>query len=330
MTFLRYLSLPLVLAACNKEPLALAKSSSTAVQEKNNTVPASFSIHFIPKSADHTFWHTMKLGALAAAHEEHVRLTWSAPGTEGVAAIQAKLVDDAATQGAQGLILAPQDAWVLSPAVDGLFQRSIPVVVVDSDIGTDHIASYIATDNIQAGAMAAEQLALALQGKGKVLLFRFLAGAPATTRREEAFLEELRQHFPEIQVLSSSQYAGPTAESAYQAAKALLPRYQDKIDGVFCPNEPSCLGLYRAMEKLQLQHLKFVGFDANAPLLDGLRQGRVQALIVQDPYDMGYTSVKQMVAKLRGDPVKRHISTKLAVVSAANMDSERIRQLLPR
>jgi len=317
----------LLFASCKPTKVSGKDTLPRAQAKPSSTTPT---IVFIPKSMDNVFWTTMRKGAQTAADEEGVQLVWKSTLTEGAASEQIQMVYEAAQLKADGLILAPQDAWALSLPVDSLEKLDIPVLVVDSDIGTDRIISFIATNNIKGGAMAAEQLALALQEKGKVLLFRFLQGAPATTRREEAFLEELRIHYPGIQVVSQNQYSGATEALAYQQAQKVLRQFHD-VDGIFCPNEPSCDGLLRALRQVDKdKRIHLVGFDANSRLIEGLREGYVQALILQDPYDMGYTSVKKMVDHLRGTPIKRHIGTAIAVASAANLDNPRIQALLPK
>lgn len=317
----------LLLASC-KPPKAPSKDTVQPAQTKFTGTPPT--IVFIPKAMDNVFWTTMRQGAQTAADEEGIRLVWKSTLSEGTPSEQIQMVYEAAQLKADGLILAPQDAWALSLPVDSLEKLDIPVLVVDSDIGTDHIISFIATNNIKGGALAAEQLALALQNQGKVLLFRFLPGAPATTRREEAFLEELRIHYPGIQVVSHNQYSGATGTLAFQQAQKTLAQFHN-VDGVFCPNEPSCDGLLRALRLVDKdRRIHLVGFDANPRLIEGVREGRVQALILQDPYDMGYTSVKKMADHLRGKPVKRHIGTAIAVASSANLDNPRIQNLLPK
>lgn len=317
----------LLIASC-KPTKVLDKDALPQAQTKLSS-PTS-TIVFIPKAMDNVFWTTMRKGAQTAADEEGMRLVWKSTLTEGTPSEQIQKVYEAVTLKANGLILAPQDAWALSQPVDSLEKLNIPVLAVDSDIGTDRIISFIATNNIKGGALAAEQLALVLQKKGKVLLFRFLPGAPATTRREEAFLEELRIHYPEIQVVSQNHYSGATEHLAFQQAQKVLAQFHD-VDGVFCPNEQSCDGLLRALRQVDKnKRIHLVGFDANPGLVAGLREGHVQALILQDPYDMGYTSVKKMADHLRGKPIKRHIGTAIAVASSANLDNPRIQNLLPK
>src|SRR5206468_2779406 len=127
------------------------------------------------------------------------------------------------------------------------------------------------------------------------------------------FLEAMKAH-PQITVVSMDQYAGPTRDTALTAAQNLLNRYGKDVQGVFTPNESSTAGMILALKDAGLSgSVKHVGFDASPPLIEALRAGTVQGLVVQDPFQMGYLGVKNAVAAAQKQPVAKKVDTPVQV-----------------
>ena len=87
-----------------------------------------------------------------------------------------------------------------------------------------------------------------LKGKGKVILLRYAVGSESTEQREKGFTDTLAKDFPGISLLSDTEYAGPTSDSAQQKAQSLVTRYRGEVDGIFCANESSTFGMLRALD----------------------------------------------------------------------------------
>ena len=149
--------------------------------------------------------------------------------------------------------------------------------------------------------------------------------------REEGFLEAVKKH-PGLEVVSDNQYAGPTTESAYSASESLLLAKKASaggISGVFAPNESTTFGMLLALEKASLAgKVKFVGFDASDKLVQAVRAGQIDALVLQNPFNMGYLSVKAMVSHLRGTKVEARTDTGAQLVDKANLEQPEIRELV--
>src|SRR5262249_7214891 len=98
------------------------------------------------------------------------------------------------------------------------------------------------------GVLAARRIGELLKGEGKVILLRYAVGSESTEQREKGFTETLAKEFPRIRLLSDSEYAGPTSDTAQQRAQSLVTRYRGQVDAVFCPNESSTTGMLRALD----------------------------------------------------------------------------------
>jgi ribose transport system substrate-binding protein len=175
--------------------------------------------------------------------------------------------------------------------------------------------------------MAGEQLGKLLDGKGKVVLFRFKKGSASTGQREAGFLEAIKK-FPNIQVIVDNRFSGTTAREAQSTALKMLDKLKE-ADGIFCSTEPSTLGMLLALKRNNLAgSKKFVGFDTSPGLMEGLRKDEIQALVVQNPKKMGHEAVKALVTKMKGETVPTVIDTGAAVITTENLDTPEVRALL--
>ena len=290
-------------------------------------------IAVIPKGTSHVFWQSIHAGAAKAAAEQHVDIVWRGPLREDDRDSQVSEVEGFVSRGVSGIVLAPLDESALAVPVANAVQRGIPVVIIDSGLKGEGYVSFVATDNRQGGRLAAEQLAKLLGGKGKVVLLRYTEGSDSTNNREEGFLAAMKQS-PGIQVLSSNQYGGADVEGAYKKGEALLSNYKQPdgklaVDGIFCPNESTSFAMLRVLQDNGWAgKVRFVGFDSSDNLARGLRDGNVDALILQDPVRMGYLGVKTMVDHLQGRPVDKRIDTGVHVITKENMNEPDMKELL--
>jgi len=292
-------------------------------------------IAVIPKGTTHEFWQAVHAGAVKAEQEltqkgRPVTVIWKGPLREDDRDQQIQVVENFMSRRVDGIVLAPLDSQALIRPVANAMKSKIPVVIFDSGLKSEDYISFVATDNHKGGMMAGEQLGKLLGGKGKVILLRYAVGSASTEAREAGFLEALKKNFPDITLLSSDQYAGATRETSYQAAQNLLNRFGQEVDGVFCPNENSTIGMAMALRNIGRAggKVKMIGFDAGTMSVEDLRKGDVQGLIVQSPFKMGYLGVMTLVEHLGGKAVEKRIDTGVQLVTRDNMEQPEIRDLL--
>jgi ribose transport system substrate-binding protein len=203
----------------------------------------------IPKGTTHEFWQSVHAGASKAAEElGDVEIIWQGPVREDDRTEQIKLVQNAVASGVDGIVLAPLDARALVEPVEQAIAKGIAVVIIDSALESDKVASFVATDNYRGGVLAAKRLGDLLKGEGKIILLRYMVGSASTDEREKGFIDTMKQEFPKVVFLSDDQYAGATSDLAQQKSQNLLTRFRGQFDGVFCPNESSAVGMLRALE----------------------------------------------------------------------------------
>jgi ABC-type sugar transport system substrate-binding protein len=143
-----------------------------------------------------------------------------------------------------------------------------------------------------------------------VVLLRYRVGSGSTEQRELGFLQTLENEYPDLKILKADVYAGTTPESSKQAMLDLLAEYGDLVTGVFAVCEANTDGVLRALEESKhAGKIRFVGMDPNPAILAGLKDGKLDGLVLQDPVQMGYVAVQTLLAHLRGEPVPPSIST---------------------
>lgn len=313
-------------------PGARAPSSSPGTPE---TTPADASIKFtfavIPKGTTHEFWKSVHAGAENAAKElGDVKILWKGPLLENDRDGQISVVQDFVTKKVSGICLAPLDKQALVDAVKDAQAANIPVLIFDSALQDERlIVSYVATDNYKGGQLAAARLAESLDEKGNVIVLRYNAGSESTEQREEGFLNELKEKHPQIKVISSTEYAGTTPESSLEKATQVLTKYKNEVNGIFAVCEPNAAGVLKALEETGLDvKVKFVAFDPNKELIQGMVDRKVHGIVLQDPVTMGYEAVKRMSAHLRGEKVEKRIGTGEYVATPENMTTPEMDKLL--
>jgi ribose transport system substrate-binding protein len=315
-----------VLAGCSPPP---PEASSTSDSGRAITIAV------IPKGTTHEFWKSIHAGALKASEELReegivVDVIWKGPLKEDDRDQQIQVVESFTVRRVDGMVLAPLDSQALVRPVENATKAGIPIVIIDSDLKTDRYISFAATDNYQGGQMAALHLGQLLDGQGKVIMLRYGVGSASTEAREAGFLNLIAEQFPDIQLISTDQYGGPTRETAYQASQNLLNRFGRDVDGIFCPNEPTTIMMTRALRDIGRAggEVKMVGFDAGTQSVADLKAGDVQGLVVQNPFRMGYLGVLTILDHLQGKPVEKRIDTGVTLVTQENMDQADIQELL--
>ena len=312
----------LLQTVCIAGVLIFHSSSNALAEGKTLTIAA------IPKATTHSYWKAAEAGARKAAAELGVKLEWQGPLDDSKIADQIGILNNLASSGVDGIVLAPCDDRALLPHVKLIAKRNLPVVIFDSPLagkqGKDFV-SFIATDNKAAGKTAAETLTKLIGSTptyaNKILMIRFTEGSASTRLREEGFVDAAKTGKLE---LAAQQFTDGSMAGAQRVAETLLGNYVKnnklELDGIFASNQPTAEGTYNAIKSLKAKgvevNTKFVGFDDSDLLQSGLKSGVIQALVVQDPEKMGYLGVKAVVDFINKKPVEPVVDTGVTVKMA--------------
>ena len=289
---------------------------------------STVTIGVVPKGTTHVFWKSVKAGADRAGKELGVAIKWDGPPDEREINTQDRIIGDMINRGVNALVVAPVDKTALTTSMENA-KKKMPVVVFDSGSDFKDYNAFVATDNYKGGQLAGEQMVKLLEGAKNVelALIRYQAGSASTLDREKGFLDVVKKARPDIK-LYEDQFAGSTGDEASKLMSNMLQAHPG-INAVYGSNESTTRGALGALEQAKkLGQVKFVGFDSSAELVDALDKGTIQALVLQDPVQMGYLSVKAAVAAIRGQSVAKEQPIAPVLVTQENKNKPEMQQLL--
>jgi ribose transport system substrate-binding protein len=263
----------------------------------------------VPMHQFDVYWKTVHAGVVKAANERKVKIVWQGPVKANDRANEIEIIQGMLGTKPDALVMGPVDYKALTGSVSDAHHLNIPVVVIDSPMAGHDFQAYVGTDNYAGGVSGGEYLAKLLNGHGDVAILRGVEGTASTDKREQGFLDAIAK-YPGIHVVSKNIRGGENAETARTAAENILSPLRKAdgtyaIDGVFASMESLTYGMMLALQQADLTgKVKFVGFDFSPQLVQGLDRGKVDALVTQDPVDLGYRSTLTAIDAAQGKPVE--------------------------
>jgi ribose transport system substrate-binding protein len=308
----------------NRRALAVAALLLSLIACRGNRAKR---IAVVPKANSHVFWVSVHAGAAAAGQKFGVEVLWNGPAQETEYDRQMQIVDSMIAQRVDGLAVAATERKVLNRSLDRAAELGIPVTVFDSGVDSTNYLSFIATNNYQGGQMAARELARLVGGTGKVAMVMNIPGSLSTVDRERGFDDVMKSEFPKIEVVAR-QFSMSDRSKGMAVAENILTAHAD-LNGIFASSEPSSTGAALALKSRGLSgKVKCVGFDASDNLIDDLKDGSIQSLVVQDPFRMGFEAVKTLVDKLNGITPPKQIDLPARIVAKGDLEKPEIHELL--
>lgn len=264
-------------------------------------------------------WLSVKKGAETKAKElGDVDIIFRAPAGKVDPNEQTRMVEDAINQKVDAILLAPSDKSALGPVVERAIDEKIPVVIIDSPVDAEGYVTFLSTDNYAAGALAADTLAKLVNEKGKVGIINAQPGAGTAIARSSGFEDRLKEKYPNMKV-AGIQYSNGDKAVALNQATDMMTANPDLV-GFYGSNEGSTVGISRALEESgNIGKIKLVGFDFSKDTITGLKNGSIQASMVQNPEKMGYDGVAAAYDNINGKEVPKHVDTGVKVVTVGDL-----------
>jgi ribose transport system substrate-binding protein len=301
--------------------LAFLTAAMPACQRKSGPV-----IGMVPKGATQMFWQAVHAGAIKAAREAGVELLWNAPAHESDSSRQVAMVEAMINRGVDALAIAPVDRSALATVANRAIDRGIPVAVFDSALDATRIVSFVATDNREGGRVAARRLGDVLKGKGKLAVISDMPGSASTTARIEGFQEEIKAKYPAMEVIAVQFVMADRAKARSVTENWLVAHAE--LAGIFADHENAAIGAALALASRGNHSVRLVGFDASEQLAGYLAQGWIDSLVVQNPFRMGYETVRALTRKLAGNTPAAQLDTGSTLVTAADLAKPEIKNLM--
>jgi len=279
--------------------VALATSLASCSVDSDNGNKAEDetpTVSFVAALMTATYFQVMRCGAEAAATEQGIQLDWQGDANWDLQT-QIPLINAAVQSKPVGMVIVPTDPVALIDTVGDIAKTS-PVITVDGNLAEPVELQNIRTDNIGAGALAAEALSEAIGGSGTVLVIASEPGIAANAERVDGFAEYMAQNYPDITVLPT-EYSNSDQTTAAQIANAALTNPQ--LAGIYTTLAPASAGASSAIQAAGKSGVvKLVAYDADPSQVEDLKAGVYDALVAQDPYGLGYDSVTRIAQIAKG------------------------------
>lgn len=313
--------LTLLLVACGGPTTTVGSSTG------GSGGPKTLKIIAVPKSLASSYWTIVENGIKCYASKvPGVNIVWNGVQTDTQISDQISLLQNYITQSPDGLLYAATDAKALAPITQQAVSAHIPVFNFDSGT-TPQAVPIFATDNTASAAKAADEMGTLLNGTGKIAVLEFVPGSATNDQRVNGFKQELAAKYPNIKIVAD-QADGSDSAKALSITQNILSAHPD-IKGIYAANQQGGEGAAQALNAASLGgKVHLISFDASDPLISDLQNGTVDALVVQNPFKMGFDSLKAMVNQIRNNVQAQNEDTGVTLVTKANFNDSTTQALL--
>jgi ribose transport system substrate-binding protein len=271
---------------------------------------AKHTIGFAVSTLNNPFFVAMRDGAQKEADTKGVNLIVNDGSND--AAKQLSQIQDLIQQKVEAIILNPVSSQSLTSAVQMANKANIPVITLDRSVDGGKIATFIASDNVAAGKMAADQLIKALNGNGKVVELQGVIGTSAERDREQGFDKEIATA-KGIQIVAK-QPANFDRSKALNVMQNILQSQPD-VKGIFAQNDEMALGALKAVQASNKKDIAIIGIDGEKEAISNVQNGTMYADIAQQPAQEGVLGVDNSLKLINKETVKASIPSPLQLVN---------------
>ncbi len=306
----------LLLLAC----LGLAPLFAGGKAEAGSSGAKKFRIGYSQALGKNPFLIAMTSGARKAMEE------WKAKGVEVELLLtdagdtdmskQVSDVEDIFAMKVDGLLIFPAaGSKLMSDPIRNLYNKNnIPVVVTDIGLSDAEWESFIITDNYLGGKMLGELVAKSVPKGAKVITFDCNPAAENCIARQKGFEEAATA--AGLKVLPEKTLP-LTLEDGRRLTEDTLTAIPD-IAAIFHISQLSAQGSVAALKAMGNKTTKVVAFDIDAPSLQMIKDGSILALAVQEPYNIGYEGMNQILTVLTGGQASDNVDIPPVVATAKN------------
>jgi len=274
------------------------------------------------------FWDVVKDGIAVAASEFGVQVKVTGPESKSEETVeeQIAILEKTVAEKPDAIVIVAADYNKLVEPVERAKKAGIKIITMDSGLNSDISECFIATDNIEAGRKAADELAKLLDEDAEIAIIGHVQGTMTAIDREKGVREGLDKY--NIKKIHGPYFSDGLPEKAYQITKELILE-KPEIKGIIGLNEGSTVGVAKALKEMGLGGvIKLVGFDNSFDEIKLIEEGIIHATVVQNPFNMGYRAIEMAVKSLKGEKIEKWINTGSVAVTKENMYSIENQRLL--
>lgn len=288
--------------------------------------PGRPTVALVVKTLNNPFFNTLQEGADEAARELELNLIVQAAERELDVEKQVQIMENLIQRRVDAILLTPSGSREVVPVIGQANEAGIPVLTLDTRVDMEllirdgsEIATFIGSDNYDGGKIAGLYVAEQLNGNGKVAILEGIPGHETADSRQSGFLAAFEE-YPDIEIVAS-QTANWERNMGYNVFENILQTYSD-LDAVFAASDLMALGAIEAMAANGFSpgDIIVVGFDAHSEAIEAIREGRMNATIAQNPYEIGKAGVENAYKLFNGEEIPEDITIEIELITSESLD----------
>ena len=328
-----------ITAGCNREQSKEKVEITQDFVPMTDIVEGRQNIYVIVKSMTSSYWEVVLEGTKQAGIDHQCNIFAAGSTLETEWELQEAYIELAIKNGADAIILGPDNSEMLAPAVERVHSKGIPIIIVDTIVNSDDYDVCYMTDNLLMGENAAREMLRMLKEQGHLdseeVYVAIELGAKASqtiNERLAGFCQYWTKYAPETwRILDEIKCTDGDESLAIELSEEFLEQYPE-VDGVFGTDNASTMGFSSALLKYDKQDVVMVGFDYSPEAAKILEDGQYNvSFMLQRQYDMGYKGVESALLLNNGETVEcKFVDTGGVVLNKDTMNSEEILEIIQR
>jgi ribose transport system substrate-binding protein len=306
--------LAVILVACGDAVSLEGDQSEGENEEIEQVAPEEMTIGLSVSTLNNPFFGELERGVVETAEENGS--TVQTVDAQDDTATQVNGINDLIQQDVDVLLINPVDSDAIAPAVESANSAGIPVITLDRASSGGNVVTYISSNNVEGGEMAANFIIEEVGEDANVVQIEGVPGASAANERGEGFTNIAEDN---LNVLDS-QSANFNRSEGLSVMENFLQTYPD-IQAVFSQNDEMALGALEAIQAAGMEEeIIVVGFDGNEDAITSVENGDLDATVAQQPYEMGVLGVEAAYGYYSGEEPESEISSPLDLVTSENVE----------
>ncbi|MGQ9411758.1 substrate-binding domain-containing protein [Streptococcus pluranimalium] len=305
------LSLLIILGACGKTGLDNGSSNSDKEVTKKEAKDLNLGISI--STTNNPYFVAMKEGIDKYAKDKSVKV--KVADAQDDATRQADDVQNFVSQNVDAILINPVDSDAIVPAIKAANSADIPVILIDRGSNGGDVLTTVASDNVEAGKMAADYIIKELGKDAKTFELSGVPGASATVDRGDGFNKVAKD---QLDILSS-QSANFDRAKALNTAQNMIQGHKD-VQAIFAQNDEMAMGAAQAAKAAGLDNVLIVGIDGQPDAHESIKKGAMSATIAQQPAKMGEIAIQAAIDHYQGKKVEKQTVSPIFLVTKDNVD----------
>ncbi|MCH1626156.1 sugar-binding protein [Fredinandcohnia quinoae] len=278
---------------------------------QNTTEKPRYHFVLVPEELDNDYWRLVENGAKDAAKHHNVLLEYIGP-TQANTEEHIKTLEMSAAAKVDGIMTQGLNEEQTTPLINRIVDKGIPVITVDTDAINSNRMSYIGTDNYYSGFIAGKALIEDTGGNANVAIITGRFDASHQQLRVQGFQDAVKD-VEGIHIVTIEE-SNITRVKAAEAANKVLQEYPE-VNAFYGTSALDGIGIAQVVEYYNRQDEMYIlAFDTIVDTIHYMEKGTIEATVVQEPYEMGYSAVKMMIDLIEGKHVPQTVHTETRII----------------